>query len=97
MTASAPELKVEVLELKKGKYKIIRVGNVRFDCLVKCDEDPSKETWAGLIEGEKEDTPIFCSKHEGFTVEQIQKCANATAEFLKALDREEKKKEKKSS
>lgn len=88
---AVPELKVEILELKKGRFKIIRVGNVRFDCLAHCDEDPSKEIWAGLIEGEKDDTPIFCSKHEGFTIEQIHKCAEATAEFLKILDREKKK------
>ncbi len=89
-----PKLKVEVLELKKGKYKIIRVGNVRFDCLAECDSDVSKEIWAGLIEGEKEDTPIFCSKHEGFTIEQIQKCCDATEEFLKFLDRERKRQKK---
>ncbi len=92
---AATELRVEVLELKKGKYKIVRVGNVRFDCLAHCDDDTSKEIWAGLIEGEKDDTPIYCSKHEGFSIAQIQKCADATDEFLKIIDREEKRQKKK--
>lgn len=92
---TAQELEVKVLELK-GKYKIIRVGNVRFDRIAECVKDISKERWVGVIEGEKEEIPIFCRRHEGFTIEQIQKCCDATANFLEFLDKENKREKRKS-
>ncbi len=84
------DIKVKSLELKKGKFEVYRVGNMRFERLSDCGE-PGKDFWIGFIEEGDKDIPVYARKGEGFTLEEIKECWESTGKFLDAIKKEKRR------
>lgn len=87
------QTKVKHLELKKGKFEVYRVGNMRFERLSDCGE-PGKDLWIGFIEEGDKDIPVYARKGEGFTIEEIKKCWESTGKFLDSIKKKTRKTKK---
>jgi hypothetical protein len=87
------DIPVKSIELKKGKFEVYRIGNMRFERLSDCGE-PGRDLWIGFVESGDKDIPIFARKGEGFTLEEIRECWESTGKFLESVEKKIKKKKK---
>jgi hypothetical protein len=87
------DIRVKSIELKKGKFEVYRIGNMRFERLSDCGE-PGRDLWIGFVESGDKDIPIFARKGEGFTLEEIRECWESTGKFLESVEKKIKKKKK---
>jgi len=84
-------MKVQRIELKKGKFEVYRVGDMRFERIFECGESKG-ERWVGFYEDKDRDIPVFARSKEGFTIDEIRQTLKATQKFLGVVKERSKKK-----
>jgi hypothetical protein len=84
-------MKVQRIELKKGKFEVFKVGDMRFERIFECGESKG-ERWVGFYEDGDRDIPVFARSKEGFTIDEIRQTLRATQKFLDVVKKRSKAK-----
>ncbi len=84
-------MKVQRIELKKGKFEVFKVGDMRFERIFECGESKG-ERWVGFYEDKDRDIPVFARSKEGFTIDEIRQTLRATKKFLEVVKKRSKAK-----
>ncbi|MEM2933609.1 MAG: hypothetical protein QXQ02_05700 [Halobacteria archaeon] len=82
-------MKVQRIELKKGKFEVFKVGNMRFERIFECGESKG-ERWVGFYEDKDRDIPVFARSKEGFTIDEIRQTLKAAQKFLEVVKKRSK-------
>ncbi|MEM2924477.1 MAG: hypothetical protein QXJ68_02155 [Methanocellales archaeon] len=82
-------MKVQRIELKKGKFEVYKVGNMRFERIFECGESKG-ERWVGFFEDKDRDIPVFARSKEGFTIDEIRETLKATQKFIEVVKKRSK-------